>query len=278
MSYPEVDGDFSWDGALFCKDAQIHRHVQTYPMDFGADKDLILEERVSDDDGHRGWGEVHVQGAVILRRAGPDTPDSAVTLEVTVTDERLNVRWDADADAGSLRVTVPHRVPWSNDRPRACVHIKITAWIPPDSTLNLLNIATAHLDITLLDNLSLSVNKGTELTSTVGTITAASTGTGTGTTTTKNNQPPIPAPAPAPSHFHFHSRIIDIRTTAAPIHGAWPLYDYLGMQSASGDIRVSIHPKPDADPAVPKPAILYLKTLSGDVDFRERFHPAGDAD
>jgi hypothetical protein len=258
MSYPEVDGDFSWDDALFCKDAQIHRPVQTYAVNFGADRDLILQERVADDDGHRGWGEVHVQGAVILRRVGPDTPDSAITLEVTVTDERLNVRTAWDADAGSLRVTVPHRVPWSKDRPRACVHIKITAWIPHDSTLSTLNINAVHLDITLLDNLSLTVEKGTELTSTVGAITAGTTTAGTTT----------------PSQLYFHSRIIDLRTTAAPIHGTWPLYDYLGMQSASGNIKVSIEPKPDADAAVPKPAILYLKTLSGDVEFREPIHAA----
>ncbi|KAL2195920.1 hypothetical protein P885DRAFT_70063 [Corynascus similis CBS 632.67] len=283
MNYPEVDGDFSWDAASFCKDAKIHRHVQTFDVNFGPKKQLIVVERTVDDDGRRGWGEVHVQGAVVFRRAGPDTPQSAVTLEVTVTDERLDLYSSWDSEAGALEVLVPHRVEWSKDRPRACVNVKITAWIPENSTLKLLNTDVVHLDIKLLDNLSLTIAEGAKLTSTVGTITSASTGD------TARDHKLVDSTAP-PSSYHFHSRIIDIHTTAAPITGAWPLYDYLGLQSTAGNIRVAINPK-EADYEKPKPAILYVKSLSGDVDVREPIHlaqatfyigqhsfPAGSAD
>ncbi|KAK4118702.1 hypothetical protein N657DRAFT_583122 [Parathielavia appendiculata] len=265
MSYPDVDGDFSWDTGMFCKDAQIPRHIQTYHVDFGADKQLKVVEKTSDDEGRRGWGEVHTQGTVVLRRAGTGTPNSAVTLEVTVTDERLPVYSSWDADSGSLKIIVPHRVEWSPDRPKACVNVKATVWVPENAALKLLNVDAVHLDIKLLDNLSLSVVEGTKLGSTVGAITAASTGT-----SVRDNQL---IDIGAPASFTFNSRIIDVKTTAAPIIGTWPLYDYLGLQSTAGNIKVGIDPKP-ADPDTPKPAILYLKSLSGHVTFREPIHTA----
>ncbi|KAK4040484.1 hypothetical protein C8A01DRAFT_35525 [Parachaetomium inaequale] len=270
MSYPEVDGDFSWDPVFFCKDAQIHRHVQMYDADFGTNKQLVLVERTTDDDGRRGWGEVHVQGAVIFRRAGPDTPKSAVTVETTITDERLQVHLSWDADRGSLNIIVPHRVEWSQDRPRACVNIKVTVWVPEASDLLRLDTDVVHLDIKLLDNLSLSVgDEGTKLSSTVGAITSASTGS------TARDDKLIDVASPPPPSFLFRSRIIDVRTTAAPITGIWPLYDYLGLQSTSGNIRVAVSPQDaDASDNPPKPAILYVKSLSGNVDLREPIHAA----
>ncbi|AEO61543.1 hypothetical protein MYCTH_2311792 [Thermothelomyces thermophilus ATCC 42464] len=266
MSYPDVDGDFAWDSTSFCKDAKIHRRVQTFVANLGADKQLTLLERTVDEDGRRGWGEVHVQGAVVFRRAGPDTPQSAVTLEVAVTDERLDVTSSWDAEAGTLEVLVPHRVEWSKDRPRACVNVKVTAWIPENSKLEHLNTDVVHLDIKLLDNLSLTVEKGTALTSTVGTITSASSGTAA------RDDKLVDTTNPPPS-YDFHSRIIDVHTTAAPITGVWPLYDYLGLHSTAGNVRVAINPK-EADADFPKPAILYVKTLSGDVKVREPIHAA----
>ncbi|KAK3904939.1 hypothetical protein C8A05DRAFT_13212 [Staphylotrichum tortipilum] len=265
MSYPEIDGDFTWAEALYCKDAQIHRNTQTYAFDFGDSKSLRIEERTTRDDDHRGGGEVHVQGAVVFRRAGPDTPSSAITLEVTVTDERLTLYSSWDADAGALEIIVPHRVDWSADRPRACANIKLTVWVPAGGALKRLSVEAVHLDIKLLDNLSLTVADGSKLDSTVGTITAASTGT------TPRDEALIDTGAPPA--FRFHSRIIDVRTTAAPIRGAWPLYDYLGLQSTAGSIKVAVKPEP-ADKELPKPATLYVKSLSGDVDVREPIHAA----
>ncbi|SPQ20337.1 75e0e052-2973-41ec-983c-35fac2ee2d5d [Thermothielavioides terrestris] len=260
MSYPDIDDGFRWNPEFYCKDVQIPRHIQTYDVTFGTDKQLVLLERVVDDDGRRTWDEVHVQGAVILRRSGPETPNSAVTVEVTVTDERLIVSSTWDADSGTLKVSVPHRVEWSHGRPRACVNVKVTVWVPEGSKLKSLEANVVHLDIKLLDNLSLSVADGTKLTSVVGAISAAaSTGAAAGTDELIDTG--------APESFYFNSRIIDVKTMAAPITGSWPLYDYLGLQSTSGNIKVTLDPKED-DPDLPKPAILYIKTLSGNVDFR----------
>ncbi|KAH6851033.1 hypothetical protein B0I37DRAFT_127114 [Chaetomium sp. MPI-CAGE-AT-0009] len=269
MNYPDVDGDIRWDPALFCKDAKIDRHKQTYSVDFGTNKDLILVERTDHDDNDRSWGHVHVQGAVILRRADADASASTVTVETVVTDERLRVYSSWDAEAGALELIVPPRVEWGRDRPRACVNFKITVWVPESSALRHLVANVEHLDIKLLDNLSLSVADGTKLSSIVGTITAASTGSAA-----RDAKLVEETVVPPSSAFRFESRIIDVRTTSADIYGAWPLYDYLGLQSASGDIRVAIHPQEAEPGTTPKPAMLYIKTLSGDVDFREPIHAA----
>jgi hypothetical protein len=269
MSYPDVDGDVRWDPAHFCRDAQIERHKQTYGVDFGTDKELILVER-SNDDHHPGWGSVHVQGAVILRRADPETESAVVTVETIVTDDRLRVYSSWDAEAGALELIVPRTVEWGRDRARACVNFKVTVWVPEGSSLRHLVTDVEHLDIKLLDNLSLSVADGSKLSSIVGTITSASTGV----STRDNDNLLQEAVATPPPNYHFHSRIIDVRTTSANINGAWPLYDYLGLQSASGNIRVAINPHPAEEGAEAKPAMLYIKTLSGDVDFREPIHTA----
>ncbi|KAH6640674.1 hypothetical protein F5144DRAFT_590102 [Chaetomium tenue] len=270
MNYPDLDGDVRWDPAQLCQDAKIDRHKQTYGIEFGTSKDLRVVEKSNGDD-HPGWNWVHVQGSVILRRAGPDTESSAVTVETIVTDDRLRVYSSWDAEAGSLEVIVPRRVEWAPERPRACVNFKITVWVPEGSALRHLTADVEHLDIKLLDNLSLVV----------GTITSASTGStsldddNNNNNNNNNNNHNLrdEAVSHPPPTYRFHSRLIDVRTTSAPINGAWPLYDYLGLQSTSGDIRVAINPH-GADPDTPKPATLYIKSLSGDVDFREPIHAA----
>lgn len=269
MNYPDLDGDVRWDPAHFCQDAKIDRHKQTYGIDFGTSKDLRIVEKSNGDD-HPGWNWVHVQGTVVLRRAGPDTESSAVTVETIVTDDRLRFYSSWDAEAGSLEVIVPRRVEWARERPRVCVNFKITVWVPEGSTLRHLTADVEHLDIKLLNNLSLSIRDGAKLTSVAGTITSASTGS---TSHDNNNNLLDETVSHPPPTYLFHSRIIDVRTTSAPINGAWPLYDYLSLQSTSGDIRVAVNPHA-ADPDTPKPATLYIKSLSGDVDFREPIHAA----
>ncbi|KAL2127537.1 hypothetical protein VTI74DRAFT_10576 [Chaetomium olivicolor] len=265
MSYPELDGGFNWEAPNACKDAQIPRPIQTFDVTFGTDKQLVVLQRMAEDDGHRDWSQIHVQGAVVFRRASSGTPQSAVTMEIAVTDDRIPVDTAWNAESGMLKIIVPHRLEWAQERPRACVNVKATVWVPEASELSRLVVDVVHLEIKLLDNLSLSVAEGSKLSSTVGLIVAASTGA------TARDDALIDVGAP--DSFAFHSRIIEAKTTSASIKGAWPLYDYLGLQSVSGNIKVSIEPK-DVDNDAPKPAILYIKSLSGDVDFREPIHEA----
>jgi hypothetical protein len=159
-----------------------------------------------------------------------------------------------------LKIIVPHRVEWSPDKPRACVNVKVTVWVPENGELERLTVDAVHLDIILLDNLSLHVRDYAKLVSTVGSVTAASTG--------DNKTDDQLIDSGAPESFLFHSRSIVVKTIASPIKGSWPLYDDLTLQSISGNIRVGIEPK-EADPSAPSPAALHIKSLSGDAEFRE---------
>ncbi|KAK4140919.1 uncharacterized protein C8A04DRAFT_14553 [Dichotomopilus funicola] len=267
MEYPEVDDGVTWDPSNFCAEAQIQRHTQLYDLDFGAKKELYLIQRIADDDNHRDWHGVHVQGDAIFRRTTPEHPDPQITVETTVTDDRLNVFITWDADTGTLNITVPRHLEWAQERPRACVNIKATVWVPENSDLSLLHADVVHLNVRLLDNLSLSIAKGTRLSSTIGTIVSAA-----GSSAAENealfDQPSLP------SSFNFNSRIIDVHTTSGDISGSWPLFDYLGLKSTSGDIHTAVVPQPADPDHFTKSAVLNITSLSGDVSFREPIHAA----
>lgn len=277
MSYPDIDGDFNWGTSSICKDAKVGRPTQTFDISFDGTKPLNFWERTVDD-GHHNWRDTHVHGAVIFRRAGPDTPSSAVTIEVAVNDDRVNIDTSWDADTQRIVVQIPHFHDWDKKRDWPCINIKTTVWVPPSGSLSSIDINTVHLDIKLLDNLSLSVSQQTTLTSTVGTIIAASTGT------TSRDDKIIDHGSP--DSFDFRCPIIDVKTTSAHIKGSWPLHNYLGLQSTSGDIKVCVDPATASDSSsysleavdtVSKPATLFVKSTSGDVDLREPIHAAEHA-
>ncbi|KAK4133246.1 hypothetical protein BT67DRAFT_443158 [Trichocladium antarcticum] len=268
MNHPEIDAGFNWGAPFTCMNVKLARPIQTFDISFSGGKPLSLVEKTTDDNGRRGWSEVHVQGAVIFRKASPGTPNSAVSVEIVSNDDRLpvSILWDGESQA--LQITVPQRFDWGQKSLRPGVNIKATVWVPEDGRLETLRVEATHLDIKLLDNLSLSISQQTWLLSTVGSITAASTGVeardgkviGTG----------------APNTFSFYSRMIQVKTTSADITGSWPLYDYLLLQSMSGNVRVWVAPK-DANGDDPRPAILSISSISGDVQFREPIHGAEHA-
>lgn len=274
MTYPDVDHGFSWDAKYTCKDDQIVRPTETFDVSFDPDSSLTVVQKIHDDDGH-GWSDVQVQGAVVLRRSGSDTPGSAVVVEAIVNDDSLTIDTSWDAEYQTLVVTVPRRLSWDYGNQRPCINVKITVWVPEDGALDKLKVDTVHLDIRLLDNLSLSVLKHTKLSSIVGSAISALSVADSGRI---DNVFGVGAPEDfpfQPGSFRFRSRFIEVKTTAAPIKGSWPLYDYLGLQSTSGAIKVYIEPK-EADRDAPKPAILYIQSFSGNVEFREPIYDAAD--
>lgn len=148
------------------------------------------------------------------------------------------------------------------------MNILATVWVPEDGVLDSVEVKTVQLGINLFDNLSLTVAKETTLATTVGKIVSASTGV--------DSRDDQIFDLGAPDSFRFRSRIIEVKTTSASIKGSWPLLDYLGLVSTSGNIRTCIEPK-EADKDKPTPATLYVKSFSGDVELREPIHAAQDA-
>jgi len=265
MEYPDLNKNFEW-GSNHCKKEQIRRETEKFDISFSTEKDLVITQDIADEPHSN--PNVNVQGSVIFRRTGAGTPGPSAVVDVVVNDDRLDVTTKWDTATQTLDVTVPRSVPWFEDKSRACVSVTITVWVPEDGSLRSLGVSTVHLHINLLDNLSMEISERAKLSSVVGAITAAATGS--------ESRDDSIIDVGAPDSFHFQSRLIEVETTAAPIKGSWPLYDYLYMQSVSGNIRVCVEPK-DEDKETPKPATLYIKSLSGTVEFREPVHAAIDA-
>jgi len=64
--------------------------------------------------------------------------------------------------------------------------------------------------------------------------------------------------------LEFSSRRVSVNTVSGTISGNFPLYDYLGLTTNSGDITAFVAPKPVLLSA-PKPAELFVKTISGTI-------------
>lgn len=267
--YPELDDrKFRWQSPM-CKDTQIERSTQTFGLSFDVDaeKQFTFLQDVTKEGGHYDY-DIHIQGTVIVRSTGYGTPGSSVVVETTVNHDSLNHITEWDAEKQRLAVLVPRGVSWTETNSRPCMKIQATVWVPSDAVLEKLDIQTIHLDIKLMDNLSLKVSQATNLASVVGSITAASSGS------YSHDEKLIDTGSPAT--FNLDSRKIEVETISASIRGSWPLYDYLGIRTTSGTIKVSIEPK-EVDKETLNPAALYLKSLSGDIEFREPIFAATEA-
>lgn len=268
MSYPSIDdGDVSWGFSDACKASRISRPAETFDVTFGAASPFTLRQELEDKRYGNYYRDVRVSGDVIFRRTGADTPGPSIVVEVVVNDESIPVGVEFDSSSQQLVITTPRSIAWDNTLAGPCVNLRATVWVPEDGQLGFLSVHTVHLNIKLLDNLSIQVASQTYLNSTVGHIVAASNGEDDEGLKHRGS----------PSSFVLNSRYIELKTISAPIRGAWPLYDYLGIQSTSGSIHVGIEPQPDAEGQEPKPAILYVRTISGSVEALEKIDLAQSA-
>lgn len=256
MDYPSVDGDHSWPSDHFCKDLKFQQPSRSFDLSFGQRNSFTFIQDVQKDENYNGR-DIKVSGDLVLRRSGDGTPGPSVVLEVTTNDENIIPKVGFSTDEQVLHVTVPRQLSWGESSTWPCMKIQATVWVPADGTLNELFVGNVHLGIKLLDNLSLQVGKKAQLTTVVGSVVAA-----------QSSGPDMPLEGSSPAYFKFDSRWIQVKTTSADIKGYWPLYDYLGLHSTSGKIRAGIEPK-EADKDEPKPAVLSLKSLSGNIDFHE---------
>ncbi|KAI9717761.1 MAG: hypothetical protein M1812_004490 [Candelaria pacifica] len=86
-----------------------------------------------------------------------------------------------------------------------------------------------------------------------------------------SNERPVPPPsdqkpiAPLTEKPSSPSRETYISQTSTSLSGSYPLLDLLSIATTSGSINVGVTPQP-ADPAVPKPASLIIKSRSGSIN------------
>lgn len=208
METPGLSPNFPWSDRS-CKRAQISRGTREFDISFSEDKALTIVQDVAKNEHH--GPPIGVQGSVVLRQAYPDSPGPSVVIETVVNHEDLDVSVHWDATEQFLTVKVPHDTPWDDTSSRPCLSVSITVYVPESATLQTLTVSAIHLDISLLDNLSLSVLSATTLSSTVGTIVSASTGS-------PAHDPSLLDTNHAPSSFRFHCPSIHAHTVSAPIY------------------------------------------------------------
>lgn len=161
-----------------------------------------------------------------------------------------------------LSIGTPRAIPnWSSATQGGlpCVQIRATIWVPRDAVLDSLNVEGVHLGVKLLDNLSLRANRFARLASTVGGVSVSTDG--------EKDAVQLMREAP-PSSFQLDSRYIEVKTLSSPITGSYPLYDYLGLQTLSGTITAGVQPKEALKDHL-RPAVLYAKSMSGNIELYE---------
>lgn len=212
MDTPGLSPNFPWSDRS-CRRAQISRGTREFDVSFTEDKALTIVQDVAKNEHH--GAPIGVQGSIVLRQAYPDSPGPSVVIETVVNHEDLDVSVHWDATEQFLTVKVPQDTPWGDTSSRPCLSVSITVYVPESAHLQTLTVNAFHLDISLLDNLSLSVLSATMLSSTVGTIVSASTGSAA-------HDPSLLDTDHAPSSFRFHCPSIHATTVSAPIYVSPP--------------------------------------------------------
>ncbi|RYP54155.1 hypothetical protein DL769_010395 [Monosporascus sp. CRB-8-3] len=251
-----------------CQNAYFRYRDHTLPLVFDEERNVVfVEDTVEYGPGYT----VHVAGHVEVRQAD-EGGGTGILLEIASNDEDLPINVVSNEEYQSMRVEVPQSFDSKRTR-RPCVEMRATIFVPGGGEINDFTMGVTHLDIVLLDNLSLHVAGASQMSSVVGDITSASSYA----PPYKNNAAWAKkdfAFVPAKESYQLDSRAIEVSTTSGNIDGNWPLFDWLGLHTKSGDIQVSITPK-QVLKSDPKPAVLSLSTISGTIQAAEPIHDEG---
>ncbi|CAN8104177.1 unnamed protein product [Discula destructiva] len=267
LAYPPYDDEtFADYNTRQCGDKLLQYNHVVLELDFSSSRNLTVFQDIKDENNHQDK-DVRIQGDIVIRRSGEGTPQPSIILETASNHDAIqyNVEWNDEEQR--LVMLTPRSIPWSETNTSPCLHIRATIWAPPNSELGSLNVESVHLGIVLLDNLSLKLSEFARLASTVGPVVSATDGEKDKTQLMRN---------PPPASFALDARYIEVKTMSAPISGAWPLLDYLGLETISGSITAGVTPKP-ALKGKPLPAVLYAHSTSGTIEVFEPIDAATTA-
>lgn len=247
-------GDLKWIPSKQCHPLPnpAHAYKSSANLGFISTNNLSIYQKIEDEDKHIPSGRTpHISGNVVLR---PVDGKSAgrMELEALANHKDLSMKVDMNQLEQSLVVRTPRTVEW-HEEGDPCIQLRITVYVPFESTLESLSVEVVHLNIDLLPDLDLKLENEAFLVSVSGYITA-----------------------PSASHllYNLDSRKIWVETVSGDIKGVYPLYDLLGLHTASGTIETAVSPQPVSD-TDPKPAKLDVASISGDL--RVRGVPHGEA-
>ncbi|KAI6447243.1 hypothetical protein MCOR22_003458 [Pyricularia oryzae] len=260
MQYPPFDGEIIFPPKSGCA---IGKAVskETYPFITGDAYSLVLVQQMEGEDQSQPGMPVKVYGDVLVRRT---TGAPEMVIEIQGNDDAVRITQQWDSRAQKLILTAPNRAQGRTQPP--CLHIRATISLPKGARLDNINVEVLHLNIHLLDNLDMGVLKKAELSTIAGSVACA-------TATRDENELFMLGQNGAPPFFRFEARSIYATASSGSISGAWPLYDYLRLDTLSGTVKVGIEPKPvlESDPRV---ATLVIRSTSGNVEFWEPIYQA----
>ena len=127
--------------------------------------------------------------------------------------------------------------------PDPCMYFVGTLWIAPGARFDFLNIQTQSMKIIFHDDLDFAAE-------------------GLGVDAIGANS--VTFPTGDSKETNINSRKVIVHTVSGSVHGTYPLYDLLEIKSRSGSITIDVAPK-EASASDPKPAVLYLDSLSGTI-------------
>ncbi|KAI1499446.1 hypothetical protein F5X99DRAFT_430703 [Biscogniauxia marginata] len=250
----------------FCDGAQHRFDDQILALNFDANQNVTFLE---DQYERRGQFPVRVGGQVNIRRL--DGGEPRLVLEIVTNDPSMLLDVLADEGQQAMKVSIPKKYDSSVNQQIPCVEMKATIWVPENAEIGMLIARVIHLDVLLLDDLSLNVTKYTTINSVTGDISSAASAPASYANSGITSAAPDYTFVPAKDTYVFNSRIIEATTTSGKVVGNWPLYDMLGLHSTSNDVKVSITPKEEWAQD-PKPAVLSLSTISGSISATEPVH------
>ncbi|KAI2467649.1 hypothetical protein F4781DRAFT_401200 [Annulohypoxylon bovei var. microspora] len=254
----------------YCENAQYRFEDQVLALNFENNRNVTF---IEGQHAHSGTSQVRVAGQVNVRRLDSGGSPRLV-LEIATNDKGILLDVFADEEAQALKVSVPKKYDSLDPENWPCVEIRLTIWVPENADLGILNLGVVHLDILLLNDLSLHVSNYARLDSVVGGISSGADRPITYNNSRVMSMAPDYTFVPARDSYVFDSRVIEVTSTSGRIDGNWPLYDMLGLHTTSGDIGVSVTPQ-EGLAEDPKSAVLSLSSISGAVHAVEPVHAAG---
>jgi hypothetical protein len=203
-------------------------------------------------------GIVHIQKLAKNSERG-DKPH--FTVDVRVSDPKLEVLKSWDVEKGTLRVSTPLHENLDSGRP-ACIALEITAWLPEGTELSQFVLDLVTLSIMSDEDVDIKVSSGTLLKTVSGHVKFAPD-----SALSSYSYFPImyENDIPPRNKARFNSRHITVETASGRIEGTYPIYDLLKLSSVSGAISVDVYPEAVLDSA-PAPATLDINTSSGKIE------------
>lgn len=234
----------------YCASATIHASQDFF--DFPLDTSLRVLQETHEGDRGSNSQTVRTSGEIRLRKLPKNSRYGSrglISIDVHVSNYGLQIRKTWDDDLPTMRISVPKTSSFNSQSGNHCISLEITVWLPEDTSLSALSIASTLLTIRVFDDIKFKVTGKSEFISLSDDVIFPENGI-------HKSVPPLTYPLDA--------RHITVETISGNIKGIYPLYDYLKLSSQSGEINVGVYPQPVL-PSAPEPADLEVSTSSGKV-------------